>query len=95
MPNSPSTFVAYAASRVRRLRKRLGWTQAELAERCRWSDRHIQRIEAGLVDLPLTAIVRLTSRLGVPPASLLKPTKLSGRRRGRPEKKLPLRSRDR
>lgn len=85
MAGQADSYMRYAGANVRRLRERAELTQEELAEKCRWDFRHIQRIEAGNVDLAITALVRVAGALGVEPAALLKPTKIPPRPTGRPK----------
>ena len=57
--------------RIRMLRENRNMSQAELAERAGYSTRQmISRIEAGLVDLPLSKVEALAYALGVDPAYL-------------------------
>jgi len=56
---------------VRRLRKHGKLTQAELAVRVGMGWRHLQKIEAGEVNITLTTISRFASVLAVPAAIFL------------------------
>jgi transcriptional regulator with XRE-family HTH domain len=78
----------YIAANVRRLRTRLGLTQAELAELAGFNGRHLQRIERGQVDLKVASLGELAEALGVAPGVLLRPAKLEPSRPGRPRHKV-------
>lgn len=78
----------YAGARIRRQRERLGLTQEQLAFKVGHSTvRALQRIEAGLTDMSITSMVRISEVLKIPPSSLLRPTKPLARRAGRPRKR--------
>lgn len=94
MAGSAATFIGYVGAHVRRLRLRHGLRQEDLAERCGWDYRHVQRIEAGDFD-SISALVRVADALGVAPSALLRPTKPVERRSGRPRKKKPRASQSR
>jgi transcriptional regulator with XRE-family HTH domain len=87
MADDAETLLGYVGARVRRLRERKGLRQEDLAVLCGWDYRHIQRIEAGRVDIAITALVRVAGALKVAPPSLLRPTKPVVRKAGRPPKK--------
>lgn len=74
----------YIGANVRRLRVRLGLTQAQLAELANVNGRHLQRVERGLVDLHVSSLEVLATVLGVSPSTLLRPAKLEPSRPGRP-----------
>jgi transcriptional regulator with XRE-family HTH domain len=61
-PSSPASRVAVA---VRSLRERRGETQAALSERAGIALRHLQKIEAGEVNLTLHTLARLATALSV------------------------------
>lgn len=84
---------AYIGANVRRLRRRLGLTQAALAEAAEIDGRHLQRIERGKVDLHVSHLERLAAVLHVSPAALLAPADLEPSRPGRPGQKTAARRR--
>ncbi|MCY2951325.1 MAG: helix-turn-helix transcriptional regulator [Planctomycetota bacterium] len=57
--------------RVRRLRKSRGWTQEQLAARCRMHWTYVGGIERGERNPTLRIIASLAKALGVPPSRLL------------------------
>jgi DNA-binding XRE family transcriptional regulator len=61
MPRSPSHY-----SIVREIRKRVGWTQAQLAERIGTSWISISRVENGSLKISRKLALRLTWETGVP-----------------------------
>jgi transcriptional regulator with XRE-family HTH domain len=52
--------------RVRSLRRARGWTLEGLAERADLDLKHLQKIEAGSLNVTLVTIVRIATGLGVP-----------------------------
>ena len=56
--------------KIARLRKFLGITQAELAERCETSQQQIAKIEGGVVDPRLSTLRRIAEALGCEVADL-------------------------
>ena len=78
---------AYIGANVRRVRRALGLTQAELAEAAGFNGRHIQRIERGVVDLKVESLAVLAKVLGVSPGALLRPAKLEPSKPGRPTRR--------
>lgn len=71
-------------ARVAEARQLRGLTQEELAESVGVATRHIQRIESGAVDIPVTLLADLGKALAVDNATLLMPTLPRRRRPGRP-----------
>ena len=59
------------AANVRRLRLSRGLTQEKLAERIECAPRHLQRVEAGTVNVSLKTLVALAHALGVETMELL------------------------
>lgn len=51
--------------RVRSLRRAKGWTLEALAERADLDLKHLQKIEAGSLNVTLVTIVRISTGLGV------------------------------
>lgn len=58
---------------MRRLRLLRGLTQEKLAERIECAPRHLQRVEAGTVNVSLKTLVALAHALGVETMELLDP----------------------
>jgi transcriptional regulator with XRE-family HTH domain len=83
------------AANVRRLRARLGLSQAAFAEKAGFNVRWLQDVEVAKVDLRIQTLVRLASALEVQPARLLRRATLQVGRPGRPRalKARPHRSR--
>jgi transcriptional regulator with XRE-family HTH domain len=69
--------------RVAEIRRQLGLTQAQAAERLKMPLKNLQRVEAGM-NLTIRTLVRIADGLGVPPRSLLEEPWPVARRRGRP-----------
>ncbi|MBI5543796.1 MAG: helix-turn-helix transcriptional regulator [Deltaproteobacteria bacterium] len=80
-------LLSYIGANTRRLRVKLGLSQAELAEAAGFNGRHLQRIERGSVDLHVSSLELLAKALGVKPAVLLRPAKLEPSRPGRPSRR--------
>lgn len=57
-------LLADLGARLRDLRERKGWTQEQAAERIDITPRHLQRIEAGAVDLSLLTLHRCCAVYG-------------------------------
>ena len=79
-------LASYIGANVARLRRRLGLTQAQLAELVGVESRHLQRIERGSVDLPVSSLEALSVALGVKPQVLLRPATPEPAKVGRPSK---------
>lgn len=79
--------IEYVAANVRRLRRRLGLSQAALAEKAGFNVRWLQDVEVAKVDLRIQTLVRLAGALGVPPARLLRRARLAVPGPGRPRTK--------
>jgi transcriptional regulator with XRE-family HTH domain len=60
------------ALRLRELRDRKGWSQAELARRAGVHNSVVNRAERGETSLTLATLDKLAKALGVSPRSLLK-----------------------
>jgi transcriptional regulator with XRE-family HTH domain len=56
--------------RIRALRRAAGWTLEEAAERCDLDLKHLQKIEAGQLNVTLVTLVRLAGGLRVPVGTL-------------------------
>jgi transcriptional regulator with XRE-family HTH domain len=56
--------------RIRRIREAQGWTLEQAAERCDVDLKHLQKIEAGLLNVTLVTLVRLSAGLRQPIAVL-------------------------
>jgi transcriptional regulator with XRE-family HTH domain len=74
----------FIAANVRRLRSRLGLSQAALAEKAGLNVRWLQDVEVAKVDLRIQTLVRLASALEVQPARLFRRTTLQIAKPGRP-----------
>lgn len=85
-PNT-NTLLTYIAANVRRARERKNLTQERLAESASVDIRYLQRVERGTINLSIDVLTALAEALGVTPASLLRPAKLSPPKTGRPKKK--------
>lgn len=72
--------------RLAELRRDLGLTQEQLAERLRMEANNLQRIELGMQNLTLRTLVRLANELDVKPGALLEAPRSRLVRRGRPSK---------
>ena len=71
--------------RVGEIRRKLGWTQAEFADRAGKSVNYIQRIEQGRSNLTVHTLVRLANVLQTPAWALLtSPERREPWKRGRP-----------
>jgi len=94
MPRDPtlSELLRSIAANVRRLRTRLALTQEALAERAGQDLSYVQRVERGVTNLSVGVLLSLAVALGVTPATLLRPARLTTGRRGRPPKKRAPRS---
>lgn len=78
--------IADVGRRVAEIRRELGLTQQEAAEKLRMPLKNLQRIEGGM-NLTLRTLVRLARGLGVKARELLdEPASRDRRRRGRPPK---------
>ena len=78
MVTSGRTLRTVLGLQVRRLRGEAGLTQEQLAGRARLASRHLQKIEAGEVNLTLATLERLAQALQVNAASLLEPPPARG-----------------
>jgi transcriptional regulator with XRE-family HTH domain len=58
---------------VLRERKRLGWSQEHAAEEAGINPRHLQKVEAGSVNVTLHTLARLSVAFGVDVRRLLEP----------------------
>ena len=57
---------------IQRMRKRLGWTQEELAQKMGYKSKStINKIELGINDIPQSKIVKFADVLGTTPAHLM------------------------
>jgi XRE family aerobic/anaerobic benzoate catabolism transcriptional regulator len=67
------------ATRVRRLRRGLGWTRAQLARRSDLSLRYLARIESGDGNVSLLRLGALARALGTTPDELIRPQEANSR----------------
>jgi transcriptional regulator with XRE-family HTH domain len=79
-------YLRSVAANVRRLRRRRGLTQEALAELAGLDLSYEQRVERGVTNLSMSVLVALASALEVAPSLLLRRTRLSPVRRGRPKR---------
>ena len=64
--------MATVGENILRFRKRLGWTQEELAKRMGYKSKStINKIEMGINDIPQSKIVQFAEVLGTTPAHLM------------------------
>jgi transcriptional regulator with XRE-family HTH domain len=61
------------ALRIRELRTRKGWSQAELARRAGVNSSVVNRAERGETDVTMSTLEKLAKALGVSPRNLIKP----------------------
>jgi transcriptional regulator with XRE-family HTH domain len=61
--------------RVRELREARGWTLERAAEASNLDLKHLQKVEAGKLNLTLVTLVRIAEGFGEPMAALFKPAK--------------------
>ena len=59
--------------RVRELREARGWTLERAAEAMNLDLKHLQKVEAGKLNLTLVTLVRIADGFGTPLAELFKP----------------------
>jgi transcriptional regulator with XRE-family HTH domain len=83
-PVEPRKVIKNIGRRVAEERKRLGLTQASLAERAGVSLKYWQRVEAGRENLTIASLVRFANLLRVAPLDLLQQAQLRNARPGRP-----------
>lgn len=74
-------------ARVAELRQLKDWSQAELAERAGFSERHISDIEGGLANPEFETVYAIAHALGVDIGELFKDAVVRERKRGRPPKR--------
>jgi len=80
-------FLGYIASNVRRQRMRMGITQEKLAELASLEPSFVQKVERGIVNLSLEALVGVADALDTTPANLLRRATPIPRPVGRPKGK--------
>lgn len=76
-PTPPDTLFQTIARRVRACRKTLCLTQEELAYRAGLNSRHIQKVEAGELNVTISTLYALAVALGVNITDLIEPHLLS------------------
>ena len=79
-------FLGYIGANVRRLRRKRGMTQEELAEAAELDLTFVQRIELAKTNLGVAALVTIADALEVPPGALFRKAALPEVKRGRPRK---------
>lgn len=67
-----NTFLKKMGRSIKEYRREKGITQRDLAERAAVNYRHMQSIEAGLVDIKLSTLYSIARALKVSPRDLLK-----------------------
>ena len=75
-------FVAEATAlgrRVRELRESRGWTLEKAAEAMNLDLKHLQKVEAGKLNVTLVTVVRIAEGLDEPVAALFAPAKVKRR----------------
>ena len=82
----PVPVARYLAANIRARRIRLDLTQEQLAECIGLGVKHMQKIEAGKVDVTISMVAKLASVLRTVPDQLLLPATLPPPRHGRPKK---------
>lgn len=66
-----SHYLKGLGQRLQLLRKKLGWSQAQLAERAKLDRAYVSSVEHGKQNLTVSAITKLASAFGVPLEALL------------------------
>lgn len=84
MAPDPDELVRDVGRRIAEIRRVLGLTQEQMAERMGMPPRAYQVIEYGRRNLTLKTIARLAGALGVAPADLFQTPAPFKRKRGRP-----------
>ena len=64
--------------RIRELRQSRGWTLDEAAEHSNLELKHLQKVEAGLINTTLVTLVRLADGFEVPLSELFRPVESPG-----------------
>jgi len=94
MPKEPEPDpLESVAANIIRNRRRLGLTQAALAERAEMEVRQVQRVESGRIDVGIVTLVLLAKALKVAPGRLLLPAHFLRPGPGRPKTKKASRAR--
>jgi transcriptional regulator with XRE-family HTH domain len=87
----PEKVIEGVGKKVAEIRRSLGWTQQQAAERLRMPLKNLQRVEAGM-NLTLRTLVRIANGFGVRARSLLdEPSSRERRKPGRPRSTEPTR----
>lgn len=70
MAEDPEKTLRSIGRRIAEMRVERGLTQEEYAERCGWSLKYLQRIEAGRQNLSVRSLVKLANALRIRAAEL-------------------------
>lgn len=86
VPEIPAEVVRDVGRKIAELRRGLGLTQEDLAERLGMPIKNLQRIERGLQNLTIRTLVRMAAAVGVKTAELFVAPTSREVKRGRPRK---------
>jgi transcriptional regulator with XRE-family HTH domain len=86
VPEIPAEVVRDVGRKIAELRRGLGLTQEDLAERLGMPIKNLQRIERGLQNLTIRTLVRMAAAVGVKTAELFVAPASREVKRGRPRK---------
>lgn len=67
----PDKILGILATNVRRLRKTKGWSQEELAQRCRLHRTYLGAVERAERNITLSSLDKIASALGTQPSALI------------------------
>lgn len=88
MATEDESIVAWLAANLRRIRRRRGLTQEQLAQKLAMeSVRYVQRVEAGTVNITIAMLAKLARVLEVRPGDLIRRAAMTERPPGKPTKK--------
>jgi len=83
----PEQVIGEVGRRVAELRAQRGMTQAQFAEKLGLTQKHLQKIELGQLNMTIRTLVRLADRLDAGIGELFEAPTQSKAQRGRPPKK--------
>lgn len=72
MRHAPNRWQQTVGRNIRKIRKRSGKTQEEVASASDLTSKHLQEIEAGRINLTLQTLTRIAASLHVRPEQFLK-----------------------
>jgi transcriptional regulator with XRE-family HTH domain len=84
---TPAQLLESVAANIRRIRKRRGYTQEQLAERAALDLKFLQKVETGTSNISIVTLWRVTEALGVDATKLMQAAHLPKAKRGRPRGK--------